>query len=74
LDDQHDIGEVRLGCADLTGKPLQEMELPEGAFIVLIRRDGDVLYPRGHTVLQMGDLLTLMGPQDTVRELSRRCQ
>jgi Trk K+ transport system NAD-binding subunit len=74
LDDQHDIGEVRLSCADLTGKPLQEMDLPEGAFIVLIRRDGDVIYPRGHTVLQIGDLLTLMGPQDTVRELSRRCK
>jgi Kef-type K+ transport system membrane component KefB/Trk K+ transport system NAD-binding subunit len=74
LDDEHDIAEVRLGCADLTGKPLQELELPEGAFIVLIRREGDVIYPRGHTVLQIGDHLTLMGPQDVVRELSRRCE
>ena len=69
-----DIAEVRLGCADLTGKPLHELELPEGAFIVLIRREGDVIYPRGHTVLQIGDHLTLMGPQDAVRELSRRCE
>jgi Trk K+ transport system NAD-binding subunit len=74
LDDEHEISEVRLGCPDLTGIPLQQLELPEGAFIVLIRRDGDVLYPRGHTQLQIGDLMTLMGPHEAVRELSRRCE
>lgn len=42
--------------------------------IVLIRREGDVLYPRGHTQLQIGDRLTLMGPLEAVRELARRCE
>ncbi len=74
LEDEHDIAEVSLRCDDLTGRPLQELELPEGAIIVLVRRNGDVIYPRGHTVLQIGDRLTLMGPLEGVRELARRCE
>ncbi len=73
LEDEHDFAEVRLGCAELADRPLRELELPEGATIVLIRRDGDVIYPRGHTILQMGDRLTLMGSLEGVRELVQRC-
>jgi len=74
LEDEHDIAEVRLRCDDLTGRPLRELELPQGTIIVLVRRNGDVLYPRGHTVLEIGDRLTLMGPLEGVRELARRCE
>ena len=73
LEDEHDIAEVRLGCRELTGQPLRELDLPEGAIIILVRRNGDVIYPRGHTVLQMGDRLTLMGSLESVRELAQRC-
>ncbi len=73
LEDEHDIAEVRLGCAELADRPLRELELPEGAMIVLIRRNGDVIYPRGHTILHMGDRLTLMGSLEGVRELVQRC-
>jgi trk system potassium uptake protein TrkA len=73
LEDEHDIAEVRLGCPELTGRPLREIDLPEGALIILVRRNGDVIYPRGHTVLQVGDRLTLMGSLESVRELAQRC-
>jgi len=74
LDDEHDVVEMRLGCSDLTGRPLRNLELPEGAMLVLVRRDGDVIYPRGDTQLRIGDVLTLMGPLERVRELARRCE
>ena len=74
LEDEHDIAEVSLHCPDLTGRPLREVDLPEGAIIVLIRREGDVIYPRGHTQLQIGDRLTLMGSLEAVRELAKRCE
>ena len=74
LDDEHDIIEVRLFCPELTEQPLRDLELPEGAMLVLIRRDGDVIYPRGHTRLQMGDRLTLMGPLEAVQEFARQCR
>lgn len=74
LDDEHDVAEVRLGCAEFTGLPLRELQLPEGAMVVLVRRDGDVIYPRGDTRLKIGDRLTLMGPIEGVRELARQCE
>lgn len=74
MDDERDISEVRLGCRDLAGRPLRDLELPQGVMIVLVRRNGDVIYPQGPTVLQIGDCLTLMGSQEAVRELSQRCR
>jgi trk system potassium uptake protein TrkA len=74
LEDEHDIAEIRLTCAELTNRPLRELDLPQGAIIVLVRRKGDVIYPRGHTVLQVGDRLTLMGSLEAVRALARRCE
>jgi Trk K+ transport system NAD-binding subunit len=74
LEDQYEVIELRLGCPDLTGKPLRDVELPEGAMVVLVRRDGDVIFPRGHTQLKIGDMLTLMGPLEGVRDLARRCE
>jgi Trk K+ transport system NAD-binding subunit len=74
LEDENDIAEVRLGCPEFTGRPVRELDFPEGAMIVLVRRDSDVIFPRGHTVLQMGDRLTLVGSVEAVRELALRCE
>jgi Trk K+ transport system NAD-binding subunit len=74
LEDEHDVIEVRLGCQDMVGRPLQEIELPQGVMVVLVRRDGDVIYPHGRTRFQIGDRLTLIGPLDSVREIARRCE
>jgi trk system potassium uptake protein TrkA len=74
LDDEHDLAEVRLGCPDMTGRPIHDLQLPQQVTIVLVRRNSDVLYPRGETELQFGDILTLIGPLDGVRELARRCE
>ena len=74
LEDEHDIAELGLSCPELTEQPLRDLDLPDGAMIVLIRRDGDVVYPRGHTRLQIGDRLTIMGPLEAVQELARRCK
>jgi Kef-type K+ transport system membrane component KefB/Trk K+ transport system NAD-binding subunit len=74
LEDDHDIAEIRLGCPDLTGRPMRDLDLPQGVIIVLVRRDGEVIYPRGHTQLQLGDRLTFMGSIEAVRELAHRCE
>jgi Trk K+ transport system NAD-binding subunit len=74
LEDEHDIAEVRLNCPDLIGPPIRDLELPYRTSIVLVRRNGDVIYPRGHTVLEYGDMVTIIGPLEGVRELARRCE
>lgn len=43
------------------GQTLAELKLPEGALILMIRRDEKFIVPRGDTALLEGDILTIMG-------------
>jgi Kef-type K+ transport system membrane component KefB/Trk K+ transport system NAD-binding subunit len=74
LEDEHDVAEVRLTCPDLANRPLRDLELPDGVMVVLVRRNGDVIYPRGDTQFELGDRLTLIGSLTGARELVRHCQ
>jgi Trk K+ transport system NAD-binding subunit len=74
LEDEHEVVEVRLGCDDYADTPLREISLPDGVMVVLVRRNGDVIYPRGDTRLQIGDQLTLIGSVDGVRDMARACE
>ena len=47
--------------ASLIGRALKEIPLPEGTLIALVRRGPEVVIPRGATVLQRGDRLTIIG-------------
>jgi len=73
LEDEHDVMEVSLECPDLAGRPLCDLDLPRQVMIILVRRDGDVIYPRGDTRLRQGDRLTLLGPLDGVQGMAHRC-
>jgi trk system potassium uptake protein TrkA len=74
MDDEHDVAEVRLRNPALTDRPIHSLELPEGVLIILIRRENQVIYPRGHTRLEIDDRLTLMGPLQSVRQMTRWAQ
>ncbi len=74
LEDEHDVVEVKLNCAELVGRPLRELSLPDNVTIVLIQRNGDIIHPNSETALQVGDRLTVMGSIESVKELSFRCQ
>jgi CIC family chloride channel protein len=59
---------------DLVGKTLAEARLPQvlGARVIEIRRNGSAderVIPLGETRLAAGDLLTLLGPTDTLDQL-----
>jgi Trk K+ transport system NAD-binding subunit len=58
---------------NLAGQRLRDLTLLEKTVMILVRRNGDVIHPRGETSLQVGDKLTLMGRLEGVRELARRC-
>jgi amino acid transporter/mannitol/fructose-specific phosphotransferase system IIA component (Ntr-type) len=47
--------------AALVGITVKEMDMPEGSLIAMIHRHGDVIIPRGSTVLNTGDQLTIIG-------------
>jgi mannitol/fructose-specific phosphotransferase system IIA component (Ntr-type) len=56
----------------MVGRALFELELPPGCLVALIRRYGDMIVPRGRTVLRAGDRLTIIGAPVGLREIAKR--
>ncbi len=58
--------------AEMIGRPLKELHLPDGVLVALIRRDGALLVPRGSTVLRERDRLTVIGGEKAIRAVHER--
>jgi trk system potassium uptake protein TrkA len=56
----------------LLGRPLQALDLPPGAMIVSLIRNGRVIIPRGDDVVQAGDLMVSIGTPEAISRLNRR--
>ena len=56
----------------LIGRSLNEVRMPEGTLIALIRRHGETLVPRGPTVLREGDRLTVIGAAAGIRRVANQ--
>lgn len=51
------------------GKTLAQLNLPREALVILIRREGHFIIPRGNTKLEEGDNLMIIGPDKTLEEV-----
>ncbi len=61
----HPLFEVEIGPASpALGKLVVELNLPPTALLLLINRDGEQLIPRGSTLLQEGDSVTIATRRD----------
>ena len=58
--------------APLIGRALKDIPLPEGTLIALVLRGPDVVIPRGATVLEPGDRLTIIGEPAGLGTLEER--
>lgn len=54
--------------SDMVDKELRNLGLPEGVFVIMIRRNAKYIVPRGNTVIHEGDTMTVMGTTDRLRE------
>ncbi len=54
------------------GKALREVQLPDSALVVLIRREGSTLIPHGNTLLKEDDRLTIIGDPRDIQALFRQ--
>ena len=58
--------------AELVGKALKEIRFPEGCLVAMLRRKGVTIIPKGKTVLESGDRLTIIGNPKGMAELKQR--
>ena len=54
----------------LIGRSLVEIRMPKGSLIALIRRKGETIIPRGQTIIEEGDRLTIIGDAHGIEELN----
>ena len=57
---------------DLIGKSLREVHLPAGNLIPIIRRGESNIIPRGDTILEDGDRMTVIGEPDVLKKLKQQ--
>ena len=53
----------------ISGKSILDLNLPNGALIVLIQRQGNVIVPRGGTVLEAGDTMLVLADKDSLKQV-----
>ena len=64
----YEIIEVRLQNRMLADQTLREVRLPGNTLVMLLRREGEIVVPKGATMLKAGDVLTIAGDTDSVRD------
>ena len=56
----------------IQGIEIRDLRLPLDVLILSIQRDGHTLVSRGFTQLQLGDKVTMVGPQEKLEEVMLR--
>lgn len=57
--------------AQLIGRTLAQIRLPEGSLVALLRRGEEMMVPRSNTLLQGQDRMTIIGEPEAIRQLQR---
>jgi len=60
-----------LETSPMVGKPLKDVRLPPGVLLGAVVRDGKVINPRGHTVVQVHDRVILFAPSEAVKKVEK---
>ena len=63
-----DIIEVIVSNPKMVGRKISELTLPKESLIVLIRGMEGYFVPHGDTVIQMGDSVTILGREESVKK------
>jgi mannitol/fructose-specific phosphotransferase system IIA component (Ntr-type) len=72
MDEERNIVDLRIQNPDLSGLALRDLRLPFNVVIMSIRRRGVLFVPHGFTRIEAGDLVTVVGSVDSIKELSLR--
>jgi NhaP-type Na+/H+ or K+/H+ antiporter/Trk K+ transport system NAD-binding subunit len=69
-----DVQEIEVTAEDLTGRSIDELddEIPSGAIIALVSRNGDSRVPEDDFTLEFGDHITFVGRTDAVHSAIER--
>jgi Trk K+ transport system NAD-binding subunit/Kef-type K+ transport system membrane component KefB len=67
-----DTMDVEVLNQDLRGLPLRDLRLPQDIIILSVNRGGQSIITHGYTRLRIGDVLTMVGSNDSLQEVALR--
>jgi len=53
----------------MIGKKVKELNLPGESLITIIKRDGEIIFPHGKTVIRQSDEISIIGEKQDIREI-----
>ncbi len=65
------IQAVALETSDITNRPLKDLNMPKGALLVCIIRDGDIIIPTGDSVVTPGDQIIVFTVKQAVKKMEK---
>jgi len=63
-----DIHEIKVSNKHVIGKNIKNISLPKDTLIVMVRRNNRFLIAHGDTILQEGDIVTIIGKTEAVQK------
>ncbi len=69
MDDGQDTMDVEITNDDVRGLRIRELRLPTDVIILSIKRKGQLLMTHGYTRLRLGDVLTLVGSEESLEKI-----
>jgi Trk K+ transport system NAD-binding subunit len=55
---------------DLRGLPLRDLRLPADIIVLSVNRGGQSIITHGYTRLRMGDILTMVGSNESLQKVT----
>lgn len=68
VDDERELCEIPIHNPQYLNQPLKEVEFPSDLLVVAVRKEGELIIPRGDTVLIAGDYVSVLGSKNCVDE------
>ena len=69
MDEGQDTMDVEINNKDIHGLRIRELRLPTDIIILSIRRKGQLLMTHGYTRLRLGDVMTLVGSENSLEDV-----
>jgi len=66
-----EVCEITVRKREFINVPLRDIEIPGDMVIMAVRKEGELIVPRGDTRLNPGDQLTVLGPDDCIENARR---
>jgi len=69
MDEGQDTMDIEIRNKDIHGMLLRDLRLPSDVLVLSIRRKGQLLVSHGYSRLRLGDIMTLIGSENSLEDL-----